>query len=193
MDEVLSIPTQEAAHVALMTQHILANETGIADVVDPLAGSYYVETLTNQTEAKAMELVQIIEEKGGAQKAIEQGFYQKLMREAAGQYQKEIETGERVIVGQNKFVEQNEKMKIASFKSDSGVQERVIQKLCQLKQSRDNQKVASSLRALDEDARLGKNTVPSLIHCARSYATIGEMCQVLGKIWGFYQEGATWL
>jgi methylmalonyl-CoA mutase N-terminal domain/subunit len=193
MDEVLSIPTKEAAHVALMTQHILANETGIADVVDPLAGSYYVETLTNQIEAKALELMKVIEEKGGAQKAIEQGFYQKLMREAAGQYQKEIENGERVIVGLNKFVEADENLKVESFKSDPGVQERVIQKLHQLKQRRDEAQLERCLLKLEEDVRAGKNTVPALIECARAYATIGEMCQVLGKVWGFYQEGATWL
>jgi methylmalonyl-CoA mutase N-terminal domain/subunit len=193
MDEVLSIPTQEAAHVALMTQHILANETGISDVVDPLGGSYYVEALTNEIETRALKLMEEIDRKGGAQKAIEEGFYQLLIRKSAGEYQKEIEKEERVIVGLNRFREEKEKIKIESFKVDEGVQERAIQKLHQLKSKRDHEKVQKCLRHLGEEVRLGKNSVPGLIDCVRAYATIGEMCQVLGSLWGIYQEGATWL
>jgi methylmalonyl-CoA mutase N-terminal domain/subunit len=193
MDEVLSIPSKEAAHVALMTQHILANETGIADVTDPLGGSYYIESLTSEIEAQAIALMDEIEKQGGAQKAIEAGFYQKLMRKAAGEYQQEIEKGERVIVGVNKFKEEKQKLKIESFKAEEGVQERLIQRLQSMKAGRDSGKVQKSLQALEQEARLGKNSVPALIECVRSYATIGEMCQVLGKVWGIYQEGATWL
>jgi len=193
MDEVLSIPTREAAQVALMTQHILANETGIADVVDPLGGSYYIESMTNAIEASSLRLMQQIADKGGAQKAIEAGFYQEIIRRNAGEYQKEIEKGERVIVGLNRFVDDKHKMKIESFKSDEGVQERVIQKLRALKSNRDKEKVRGCLSALEQDARLGKNTVAALIDCARTYATIGEMCQVLSSVWGTYKEGASWL
>ncbi len=191
MDEVLSLPTQEAAHVALMTQHILANETGIANVVDPLGGSYYIECLTSELETRALKLMDEISQKGGAQKAIEDGFYQTLIRKAAGEYQQEIEKGERVIVGSNRFKEEKEKIKIECFKVDERVQERVIQKLHRLKSERDNEKVERCLRRLDQDVRLGKNSVPALIDCVRAYVTIGEMCQVLGKIWGIYQEGTT--
>lgn len=193
MDEVLSIPTQEAAHVALMTQHILANETGIADVVDPLGGSYYIESLTNEIETRALKLMEEISHNGGAQKAIEDGFYQMLSRRFASEYQQEIEKGERIIVGLNRFKEEKERIKIESFKVDEGVQERVIQKLCRVKSERDNNEVERCLRRLDQEVRLGKNSVPALIDCARAYATIGEMCKVLGNIWGFYQEGATWI
>jgi methylmalonyl-CoA mutase, N-terminal domain len=193
MDEVLSIPTQEAAHVALMTQHILANETGIANVVDPLGGSYYLESLTNELEKKALKLIDQIDQKGGAQKAIEGGFYQKLIRESAGEYQQEIEKGERIIVGLNRFREEKEKIKIECFKVEEAVQERVIDKLNRLKAERDNREVERCLHQLDQEARLGKNLVPALIDCVRAYATIGEMCQVLGNIWGIYQEGATWI
>jgi len=193
MDEVLSIPTQEAAHVALMTQHILANETGIANVADPLGGSYYVESLTNELETRALILMREISQKGGAQKAIEEGFYQMLIRKAAGEYQQEIEKGERIIVGLNRFREEREKIKIESFKVDEAVQERVIQKLHHLKSERDNGEVGRCLRRLDQEVRLGKNSVPALIDCVRAYATIGEMCQVLGNIWGIYHEGATWV
>jgi len=193
MDEVLSIPTQEAAHVALMTQHILANETGIANVADPLGGSYYIESLTNELETRALKLMEEISQKGGAQKAIEAGFYQTLIRKAAGEYQQEIEKGERMIVGLNRFREEKEKVKIECFKVDEAVQERIIQKLHQLKSERDDQEVKRCLHRLDQEVRLGKNSVPALIDCVRAYATIGEMCQVLGNIWGIYQEGATWV
>jgi len=191
MDEVVSIPSQEAAHVALMTQHILANETGIADVVDPLGGSYYIESLTNEIEGRALKLMEEIAHKGGAHKAIEEGFYQRLIQESASKYQQQIETGERVIVGLNRFQEKEEKVKIECFKVEEGVQERVIKRLHLLKSERDIKEVERCLRNLDREVRLGKNSVPALIDCAKAYATIGEMCQVLGKIWGYYQEGTS--
>jgi methylmalonyl-CoA mutase N-terminal domain/subunit len=193
MDEVLCIPTQEAAHVALMTQHILANETGIADVADPLGGSYYIESLTKEIESRALKLMEEIANKGGAQKAIEEGFYQRLIRESASDYQQEIEKGERIIVGLNRFSEKEEKVKIECFKVEEGVQERVIERLHRVKSERDNQEVERALSNLDRAVRGGKNTVPALIDCAKAYATIGEMCQVLGNIFGYYQEGALWI
>jgi len=137
-----------------MTQHILANETGIADVVDPLGGSYYIEYLTNEIETKALELMKQIDEKGGAQKAIEAGFYQMLIRRSAGEYQKEIESGKRIIVGLNKFKEEKEKVKIECFKVDEAVQERVIKKLHNLKSTRNNEKVINSLHHLEKEVRL---------------------------------------
>ena len=193
MDEVVSIPTREAAHVALMTQHILANETGIADVADPLGGSYYIESLTNEIENRASKLMEEIANKGGAQKAIEEGFYQMLSRQSASEYQQQIEEGERIIVGLNRFQEEDEKIKIQSFKVEEGVQERVIERLHRLKSERDKKEVERCLRNLDREVRLGKNSVPALIDCAKAYATIGEMCQVLGTIWGRYEEGAAWI
>lgn len=193
MDEVVCIPSEEAAHVALMTQHILANETGIADVADPLGGSYYLESLTNEIEKNALVLMDQIAEIGGAHKAIEEGFYQKLIRESASEYQRQIESGERVIVGQNRFKEVGEKIKIECFKVEEGVQERVIESLRRLKSDRDNDLVKKCLGQLKKEVRAGKNTVPALIECARAYATIGEMCEVLGQEWGYYQEGALWI
>jgi methylmalonyl-CoA mutase N-terminal domain/subunit len=192
-DEVVSIPTQEAHHVALMTQHILASETGIGDVVDPLGGSYYVESLTGEIEARAWELMEEIEHRGGAQKAIEEGFYQRLSREAAGEYQRQIEQGERVVVGLNKFKDDDETIKIECFKVEEGVQSRAIEKLHAIKAHRDSQRVESCLQRLDQDVRAGANSVPALLECARAYATIGEMCRVLGGIWGTYQEPKVWI
>jgi methylmalonyl-CoA mutase N-terminal domain/subunit len=193
MDEVLSIPSQDAARVALMTQHILANETGIANVADPLGGSYYIESLTHELETRASKLIEEIGQKGGAQKAIEAGFYQTLIRQAAGEYQQEIEKGERIIVGLNRFREEKERVKMECFRVDAGVQERIIQKLQRLKSERDNKEVKRCLSHLEQEVRLGKNSVPALIDCVRAYATIGEMCQVLSNLWGIYQEGATWV
>jgi methylmalonyl-CoA mutase N-terminal domain/subunit len=193
MDEVVCIPSREAAHVALMTQHILANETGIADVADPLGGSYYIEFLTNEIENRAQKLMEDIEHHGGAHKAIEKGFYQTLIRKSASEYQRQIEKEERIIVGLNRFQEEEEKLGIQRFKVDEGVQERVIERLHRLKSDRDNKEVKRCLRNLEEEVRRGKNSVPALIDCARAYATIGEMCQILGNIWGFYQEGASWI
>ena len=189
MDEVVSIPSEAAAHVALMTQHILANETGIADVADPLGGAYYIESLTNRIEKEAQKLMGEIAGRGGAQKAIEEGYYQLLCRKAANEYQQEIEKGERIIVGQNRFVEKDEKVRIQSFKVDEGVQGRVVASLVSLKKKRNNRKVERCLRMLGEDIRAGRNSVPALIECAKAYTTIGEMCRVLGGIWGYYREG----
>ncbi len=193
MDEVVSIPTQEAAHLALMTQHILAQETGIPDVTDPLGGSYFIESLTNELEKGALALMEQIQSKGGAQKAIEEGFYQALSRKSASEYQQEIEKGERIIVGVNKFREEKEKIKITCFRVEEGVREKVIEKLSRVKAERNAAEVEKSLRRLEEDVRSGKNSVPALIDCALAYATISEMCQVLGKIWGFYHEEAKWM
>ncbi|MFC1532461.1 methylmalonyl-CoA mutase [Thermodesulfobacteriota bacterium] len=189
MDEVLSLPSQEAAHVALMTQHILANETGIADVVDPLGGSYYIESLTNDLEEKSLALMEEIAIKGGAQKAIEKGFYQMLIQKSAGEYQQQIENNERIIVGMNKFKEENEKLRIDSFKVDEAIQERVIENLLRLKEERDNVKVQDCLSVLDQVVQNGDNTVPALLDCVKAYATIGEMCNVLGKHWGYHKSG----
>lgn len=193
MDEAVCIPSQEAAHVALMTQHILANETGIADVSDPLGGSYYIEYLTNDIEKGALKLMDEIANKGGAEKAIQGGFYQQLSRQSASETQQQLEKGERVIVGLNRFREEDEKIKIKCFKVDEGAQERVIQRLHNLKADRDNDEVKKTLNNLDREVRLGKNSVPALLACVKAYATIAEMCRVLGHIWGHYQEGSTWI
>jgi methylmalonyl-CoA mutase, N-terminal domain len=192
-DEVVSIPTQEAAHIALMTQHILANESGIADVADPLGGSYFMESLTGEIERQALSLMEEISKRGGAQKAIEDGFYQTLSRKSAGEHQQEIEKGDRVIVGLNRFREEKEKLNIKTFKVDEGVQERAIQKLHRLKSERNKEEVEGSLLRLDQEVRLGKNSVPALIDCVRAYATIGEICGVLSKNWGTYREGEVWI
>ena len=189
MDEVLSLPSQEAAHLALMTQHILANETGIADVADPLGGSYFIESLTNQLEMQALELIDEIEARGGAQKAIDQKFYQMLIQKSASEYQQQIERGERIIVGLNKFQNKDEKVRIDGFKVDEAIQGHVIESLHRLKKERDSTRVQDCLNHLDDVVRSGANTVPALLECVRAYTTIGEICHVIGKHWGYYEGG----
>ncbi|MGD9045967.1 MAG: methylmalonyl-CoA mutase family protein, partial [Desulfobacterales bacterium] len=141
MDEAISLPSQEAAHLALMTQHILANETGVADAADPLGGSYYIESLTNKIEQNALDLIEEISQKGGAQNAIEEGLYQRLSREAANDYQQAIESGERVIVGLNRFRDESEKVKYKPFRVDDEAQAKVIEKLRRVQNERDQQEV----------------------------------------------------
>ncbi|NNG01211.1 MAG: methylmalonyl-CoA mutase [Desulfobacteraceae bacterium] len=189
MDEVLSLPSQEAAHVALMTQHILANETGIADVADPLGGSYYIESLTNTIEEKALEVMADIEKMGGAQKAIDAGHYQMLIRKSASEYQQQIEAGERIIVGLNKFRDEDANINVDSFKIDEELQKKVIADLHHLKEERDDVRVKLSLNKLDQVVRSGDNTIPALLECVRSYATIGEMCRIIGNHWGYHEGG----
>jgi methylmalonyl-CoA mutase, N-terminal domain len=188
MDEVLSIPTQKAAHVALMTQHIIAQETGIADVVDPLGGSYFIENMTNRIEEQAQNILIKIDELGGAQRAIHEGFYQTLSREAAYQYQKEIDEGQRRVIGMNCFRDQDEEIHIESFKSDPDLYKQRIHLLEELRRSRNNDEVQIALKHLKDVAQSGNNTIPVLIECVEKYTTMGEIFKVLREVWGTHEE-----
>jgi len=188
MDEVLCIPTQKAAHVALMTQHIIAQESGVADVVDPLAGSYFIESLTNRIEEEAQKILDRIQELGGAEKAISQGFYQRLSREAAYRYQREIEEGKRLIIGLNCFEDPEEEIRIDTFRSDPELHEGRVKGLQELRKNRDHGAVASSLKRLKEVAASGQNTISVLIECVESYATMGEIFDVLRDVFGTHEE-----
>jgi methylmalonyl-CoA mutase N-terminal domain/subunit len=189
MDEVLCLPTRKAAHVALMTQHIIAQESGVADVVDPLGGSYFIEGLTSRIEEEADKIIDKIEEKGGAESAISQGYYQRLSREAASRYQQEIEEGSRSIIGLNCFEDPEEEIQIESFTSDPDLYRRRLKGLKELRRNRDNQAVKKSLRRLKDEARSGDNTVPALIECLEEYVTIGEIFDILREVFGTFEEG----
>ena len=193
MDEVLCLPTQKAAHVALMTQHIIGQESGVADVVDPLAGSYFLESLTSRIEEEATKLWMKIEEMGGAQKAISQGFYQRLSREAAYRYQREIEDGKRLIIGLNCFEDPEEEIHIETFRSDAELHERRKKGLEALRKNRDNGAVEASLKRLRGVAASGENTIPALIECVENYGTMGEIFDVLRDVFGVYEEGLDYL
>ena len=185
-DEALSLPTEAAAGVALRTQQIVAFESGAADTVDPLAGSYFIETLTNEVEAAAWKLIEKIDVMGGSVAAIEQGFIQDEIAKSAYEYQRQIESGEKIIVGVNKF-QSDEKNTIPVFKVDEQVQTLQVEKLKVLKLERDNTKVAASLKTLHQKALSTENLMPAVLEAVENYCTLGEIADELRKVFGEYK------
>ncbi|MFH1383328.1 MAG: methylmalonyl-CoA mutase family protein [Chloroflexota bacterium] len=185
-DEALALPSAEAVRVALRTQQIVALETGIFNTSDPLGGSYFVEALTDELEARAGELFQKVEDMGGAIPALEQGFQQMEIARSAYEKQLEIETGERVVVGINKYVT-DEPLKIQIMKVDPEEERRQVEKVKKLRRQRDNAAVKAGLKQLKEAAQEGVNMVPVLVDVVKTYATIGEMCDTLRSVWGEYK------
>ncbi|WP_088553258.1 methylmalonyl-CoA mutase family protein [Calderihabitans maritimus] len=188
MDEVLALPTEKAVEIALRTQQIIAYETGVTNTIDPLAGSYYVEYLTNYMEEKAEEYFRKIEELGGVLKAIEKGFFQKEIADAAYQYQKALEKKERILVGVNEFVKENETLDIEILKIDPKLEEEQIARVRKLRESRDNVAVREKLDALEKAARGNDNLMPYILDAVRVYATLGEIVQTLKNVFGEYRE-----
>ena len=189
MDEVLALPSEKAVQIALRTQQVLAYETGVVNTIDPLAGSYFMETLTNQMEEGAEEYFRKIDELGGVLGAIRENFFQQEIADAAYRYQKEIETKERIIVGINDFVNEG-KDKIDLLKIDPEVELSQIARLKDLKQSRDNIRVQTTLSDLKEAAQGTDNLIPKIMDAVRAYATEGEMIAVLKEVFGEYKEQA---
>ncbi|MDQ0106966.1 methylmalonyl-CoA mutase N-terminal domain/subunit [Chitinophaga terrae (ex Kim and Jung 2007)] len=185
-DEALSLPTEEAARIALRTQQIVGYESGIADTVDPLAGSFYVEALTNEVEAKAWELINKIDVMGGAVSAIEQGFVQDEIARSAYKYQQEIENNEKIIIGVNKFTAADQ-VTPEVFRIDDSI--RVIQseRLKSLRERRDNEAVKASLLRIREAALGTDNLMPPVIEAVENLCTLGEIADVLREIWGEYK------
>jgi methylmalonyl-CoA mutase N-terminal domain/subunit len=184
-DEALSIPTEQAQRMALRTQQIIAHETGAGDTIDPLAGSYYVEWLTNELEREAQGIIDRIDDLGGAVASIENGYMQSEIQEAAVTYQREIESGERIIVGVNDFIDEEDQPPII-FRPNTTVGDEQIARLAKVKASRDQAAVDSSLAALREAARGDGPLMPSILEAVRAYATVGEMCGLLREEWGDY-------
>ena len=190
LDEALALPTVEAATLALRTQQIIAHESGVTGTVDPLGGSYFLEKLTTDMEAGAVEYFQTIDDFGGMVEAIEQGFPQREIAESAYRFQKQVELGERDIVGVNVHGD-NEELGVETLYINEDVSERQIAKLNALRRTRDTNRVARSLAAIREVA-LGKtNLMPSLLEAVRAYATLGEICDALRDAWGEYEETPT--
>jgi methylmalonyl-CoA mutase N-terminal domain/subunit len=185
-DEALGLPTQEAASIALRTQQIVANESGITDTADPLAGSYFVESLTNELEEKALALINQIDEMGGAVSSIENGFMQNKIAESAYAYQKAIESKEKIIVGVNQF-ESTSTTNIPVFQIDESIRIQQIEKLKALKTRRDTIKVTACLAAVKAAASGTENIMPSVIEAIENYCTLGEIADVLRGIYGEYQ------
>jgi methylmalonyl-CoA mutase N-terminal domain/subunit len=187
-DEALALPTQESARLALRTQQVIAYESGLADVVDPLGGAYVVEAWTDRLEAQAQEYIQRIEAMGGALAAIEQGFMQREIQEAAYQAQKAVERGEQVVVGVNRFVEKEESPP-AVFRVDEQAQQEQIRRLQGVKASRNQEKVVQALTQLERAARGQENLMPFILHAVEAYATVGEIAGVLASVFGEHREG----
>jgi len=187
LDEALALPTRETATIALRTQQIIAHESGVTNVVDPLGGSYFIEKLTQDMIDGTLKYWATIDGMGGMVEAIERGYPQKEIAEASYQFQQAVERKEKVIVGVNEFVQADEKP-IEILYIDDTASEVQLKRLAALKQSRDNDRVRRSLVALQEVARGSGNTMVPLLECVRAYATVGEMCDALREVWGEYEE-----
>ncbi len=187
LDEALALPTKEAATIALRTQQILAHESGVTSVVDPLGGSYFVEKLTRDMEDGTHQYWKTIDRMGGMVEAIERGYPQKEIAEASYQFQQAVERREKIIVGVNDFVQEDE-TPIEILYIDESAAEQQMDRLDGLRRTRDNDSVMRTLDALRNTARGRANTMPAILDCVRSYATIGEMCDALRDVWGEYEE-----
>ena len=190
MDEALCLPSEQAVQVALRTQQLIAYETGVADTVDPLGGSYYVENLTREIYKKAEEYIQKIDEMGGAVSAIERGYVQKEIQESAYRYQREIETGERTVVGVNRFQVEEEKP-TNLLRVDPAVRLAQIEKLKALRSERDKKKVIKALDQVRKAAQSSDNLMPPILGAVKAYATLGEICDVLREVFGEYRPVST--
>lgn len=190
-DEAIALPTEESATLALRTQQLLAYESGVTDTIDPLAGSYYIETLTDKIEKEAYDYIDKIDRMGGAVAAIEQGYMQQEMAAHAYEYQHEVELGKRTVIGVNKF---NDSKKLAEqdvLMADLSVGERQIARLEKMKAARDNEAVKAALEKLREAAKGTENLMPYLINAVKTYATLGEICGVLREEFGEYKQSGS--
>lgn len=188
MDETLALPSEKAVKIALRTQQLIAYETGVINTVDPLGGSYFVEALTEKMEKEANEIFDQIDALGGVIPAIETGYFQKEIADAAYRYQREVERKEKFIVGVNEFVEENEKIEIPILSISPEVQEQQIKRLSELRQSRNQKAVEDSLAEIKSAALNGNNLMPVLIKAAHNYVTLGEMVGELKEVFGTYDE-----
>jgi methylmalonyl-CoA mutase N-terminal domain/subunit len=185
-DEALALPTEEAVSTALRTQQIIAHESGITNTIDPLGGSYFVEALTDKIEKEATEYIKKIDDLGGMLVAVEKGYIQKEIHESAYIYQKQIEQKKRMIVGVNSF-EMEKKRPINILKVSSEIEEKQIKRLRNLRSKRDDNKVQDALDNLKKVAQGEDNTMPVILDAVKSYATLGEICDVFREVFGEYQ------
>jgi methylmalonyl-CoA mutase N-terminal domain/subunit len=189
-DEVLAIPTEEAATVALRTQQILAHETGVTNTIDPLGGAYFLEALTEEMESAAFEYIRKIDEMGGMLAAIEKDYPQMEIAEAAYAFQKELDVGGRVMVGVNQYVVE-EDIPVDIYHADDDLEARQIARTDRVKNDRDNSRVTAGLERLREACEAGTNVMPRLIECAAGYVTLQEMCDVFRDVFGVYRDPGT--
>jgi methylmalonyl-CoA mutase N-terminal domain/subunit len=190
MDETLALPSEKAVKIALRTQQIIAFETGVTNTIDPLGGSYFVEALTDRMESEAEAYFEKIDALGGVIPAIEAGFFQREIAEAAYRYQIELDKKEKIIVGVNEFVEEEGQIEIPILEISPEVEKKQRQRLAELHNSRNQQAVAETLAALKNGASDGSNLMPLFLNCTRAYVTLGEMCDALKENFGVYEEEA---
>ncbi|MBI3535069.1 MAG: methylmalonyl-CoA mutase family protein [Deltaproteobacteria bacterium] len=188
MDETLALPTDETAKIALRTQQIIAEESGVAHIADPLGGSYFIEWLTNKTETQALDYIKRIDEMGGMIKAIERGFPQSEIANSAYHYQRQLEKKEKVIVGVNKYQTEEPKQTINTLYIDRSVEERQTRGLAELRKKRSKKAHEEAMRIVKEAAQNGQNLCDPVLQAVKAYATLGEICDVLKSVYGEYRE-----
>jgi methylmalonyl-CoA mutase N-terminal domain/subunit len=190
-DEPFALPSQDSTTLALRTQQILAYETGVARVADPLGGSYYVEALTDQVEARVVEIMDDLERRGGMVRSIEDGYLQRLIADEAFRVQKALTSGERKIVGVNQFQTDEDPPEVQGYELDEKARARQLERLAEVKRSRSAVDVRATLATLGKAAaQENVNLMPLLIDCAKAYCTVGEMVDVLKEQWGEFQQPA---
>jgi methylmalonyl-CoA mutase, N-terminal domain len=186
-DEALALPTEEAVRVALRTQQIIAHETGVVNTADPLGGSYYLEHLTGELERQAYDYFERIEKLGGVVAAIEQNFQQREIAEASFRYQAEVERGERIVVGVNRYELEHE-APVELLRIDPALEQKQIERVQAVRASRDASTVEAALARLEAEAVSDTNLMPAIMDCSRAYVTMGEMCDRLRQVWGTWRE-----
>jgi methylmalonyl-CoA mutase N-terminal domain/subunit len=189
MDEALWLPTENAVRLALRTQQIIAHESGVADSADPLAGSYLIEYLTDQIEQLVNEYIDRIDQMGGALPAIEQGYIQSEIQDAAYSYQREIEKDDQIVVGMNAF-KVEEKLELDRLEVDPRIEEEQCSRLRKLRENRDQARVSELLARLENASQSDENLMPLFVECVENAITLGEICGILRQVWGEYQPPA---
>ncbi|HWT02152.1 MAG TPA: methylmalonyl-CoA mutase family protein [Pyrinomonadaceae bacterium] len=190
MDEALALPTEQAARLALRTQQVIAHESGVADTVDPLAGSYAVEELTNEIERRAVDYLDKIDALGGMLRAIETGYVQREIQDAAYSYQRAVETNEQTIIGLNRF-QVEEEAGVQTLRVDPQVEQAQVERVRALRERRDGERAEAALVRLEEAARGTENLLPRILTCVEASVTVGEISHRLRRVWGEYQEAIT--
>jgi methylmalonyl-CoA mutase N-terminal domain/subunit len=187
MDEALALPSEKAARLALRTQQVIAHESGVANAIDPLGGSFFAEALTKESEEEAYAYFHRIEDLGGVIPAIESGFFQREIAEASYRYQREIDSRERVIVGVNEYV-LDEPLEIALLQMDAQGEQRQVERLSRLRRERDSREAARCLKAVEKACRDEENVMPYLVDAVNACCTLGEICDVMRDVFGAYTE-----
>ncbi len=190
MDEALALPTEEAARLALRTQQVIAHESGVADIADPLGGSYAIEQLTHDIEDRASNYLERIDAMGGMLRAIETGYVQKEIQESAYRYQRAIENEEAIVVGVNRF-QSEEGSTIPTLRIDPAIEQQQVERVRAVRARRNPATAETALRKLEESARGNENLVPKILDCVEAYATVGEISNRLREVWGEYREAMT--